>query len=300
LKNKQLRFIGILLIIGLIASLTLGLAACGSKATTTSALSSITVSPSSPSNLAVGQTTSFTASGTYSDGSTSDLTYEVSWVSDNTAIASIDANGTATGVAAGTANITASLDGITSSSVSLPVVAATPTLSSIAVTPLSPSILAIDGTQQFDAVGTYADGTTADISNQVTWNSDTTATATISSTGLGSGVAAGTANISATLDGITSPNVLLTVEAVTSIAVAPSSPAKSEVGGAQQFTATATFTDGTTEDITSQVTWASDNTAIAQIDLTGSATGIAAGTANITAAIDGVTSPAVSLTVTAS
>jgi hypothetical protein len=168
------------------------------------------------------------------------------------------------------------------------------------VTSLSPSILAIDGTQQFDAVGTYADGTTADISNQVTWNSDTTATATISSTGLGSGVAAGTANISATLDGITSPNVLLTVEAVTSTAVAPSSPANSEVGGAQQFTATATFTDGTTEDITSQVTWASDNTAIAQIDLTGSATGIAAGTANITAAIDGVTSPAVSLTVTSS
>ena len=300
MKNKQLRFIGILLIIGLIASLTLGLAACSSKATTTAALSSITVSPSSPSNLTVGQTTSFTASGTYSDGSTSDLTYEVSWVSDNTAIASIDANGIATGVAAGTANITASLDGITSSSVSLPVVAATPTLSSIAVTPLSTSILAIDGTQQFDAVGTYADGTTADISNQVTWNSDTTATATISSTGLASGVAAGTANISATLDGVTSPNVLLTVEAVTSIAVAPSSPANLAVGSAQQFTATATFTDGTTEDITSQVIWASDNTAIAQIDLTGSATGVAAGTANITAAIDGVTSPAVSLTVTSS
>ena len=256
-------------------------------------------SPSSPSNLAVGQTTSFTASGTYSDGSTSDLTYEVSWVSDNTAIAS-RCKCSATGVAAGTANITASLDGITSSSVSLPVVAATPTLSSIAVTPLSPSILAIDGTQQFDAVGTYADGTTADISNQVTWNSDTTATATISSTGLGSGVAAGTANISATLDGITSPNVLLTVEAVTSIAVAPSSPANLSVGGGQQFTATATFTDGTTEDITSQVTWASDNTAIAQIDLTGSATGIAAGTANITATIDGITSPAVSITVTSS
>ena len=55
MKNKQLRFIGILLIIGLIASLTLGLAACGSKATTTAALSSITVSPSSPSNLTVGQ-----------------------------------------------------------------------------------------------------------------------------------------------------------------------------------------------------------------------------------------------------
>ena len=100
MKSKQLRFIGFLLVIGLIASLTLGIAACSSK-TTTPVLSYINISPSSPANLTVGQTTSFTASGTYSDGSTADITYEVTWASDNTAIATIDANGTATGVAVG-------------------------------------------------------------------------------------------------------------------------------------------------------------------------------------------------------
>jgi len=72
------------------------------------------------------------------------------------------------------------------------------------VTPLSPSILAIDGTQQFDAVGTYADGTTADISNQVTWNTIRLLQHNLFDR-FRFRVAAGTANISATLDGITSP-----------------------------------------------------------------------------------------------
>ena len=64
MKSKQLRSIGFLLVIGLIASLTLGMAACSSK-TTTPALSYITVIPSSPANLTVGTTTSFNAPGTY-------------------------------------------------------------------------------------------------------------------------------------------------------------------------------------------------------------------------------------------
>jgi len=57
----------------------------------------------------------------------------------------------------------------------------------------------------------------------------------------------------------------------------------------QQFIATATFTDGSTEDISSQATWASDTVATATISTTGLAIGVAAGTTNITVAIDGVT-----------
>src|SRR5208283_2849916 len=127
MKIKQLRFIVFLLVIGLIASLTLGMAACSSK-TTTPTLSYITVSPSSPTNLTVGSTTSFNATGTDTNGTTVDLTYEVTWASSDTAVATIDSNGTATAVTPGTANITATLSGITSSAVSLPVVAAALTL----------------------------------------------------------------------------------------------------------------------------------------------------------------------------
>jgi uncharacterized protein YjdB len=158
--------------------------------------------------------------------------------------------------------------------------------------------MATGSTQQFDAVSTYSDSLTADVSSQVTWTSDTPAAVTISSTGLASAVAAGTANVTAAINSVTSNTVPLIVEDVTSIDVEPATPAYLAVGATQQFTATATFTDSSTEDISSQATWASDTMATATISSTGLATGVAAGTANITAAIDGVTSPAVLLTVT--
>ena len=85
-------------------------------------------------------------------------------------------------------------------------------LTSIAVAPANPSI-ANGLTQQFTATGTYADGSTADLTNLVTWASSTPSIATISSTGLAQSLATGTTNITAALDGVTSPNDTLTVTA---------------------------------------------------------------------------------------
>jgi hypothetical protein len=64
-----------------------------------------------------------------------------------------------------------------------------------------------------------------------------------------------------------------------------------------QLDAIATYSNGSTADITHDATWVSDNNGIA-IDSMGKATGLAAGTGDITATLDGVTSPAASLTVT--
>jgi hypothetical protein len=235
MKRKQLRFLGYFLILGLIASLTLGVAACGSKTTTTTTatLSSIAVTPASPASLVVGSTQQFIATGTYSDGSIVDITSQVTWASDTTGIVTISSTGLVTGVAAGTADIRATLDGITNPAVSLVVVApastttTTPTttsavtLSSIVVAPPFPDDLAVGSTQQFTAKGIYSDGSTADISSQATWASDTTSTATISSAGLATGVAAGNANITAALSGVTSQPVSLTVIVPTSTTTSP-------------------------------------------------------------------------------
>jgi len=73
---------------------------------------SIEVTPESAS-IAVGQTQQFTATATYPDGSTADVTNEVIWTSDES-IATIDDTGLATGVAEGTTEINASLGTITS------------------------------------------------------------------------------------------------------------------------------------------------------------------------------------------
>ena len=293
MKRKQLRSVAYFLAIALIASLTFGMAACSSTGVTTLKLISISITPSSPANSVVGTTTFFDAVGTYSDGSSSDVTDEVAWVSSNIAIVTMSPHGTATSVAVGTANITANVSGITSSSIKLTVIS----LSSIVVTPASPKNLPVGATQQFTATGTYSDGSSADITSQVTWASDTPETATISSAGLAAGIAGGTANITATMVGVTSPSVSLTVEALTSVAVTPATPANLRVGSNQQFTAIGTFADGSTEDITSQVTWISDAPDTAIFNYPGVVAGLSSGTATITASLNGITSSPVKLTV---
>jgi hypothetical protein len=84
-----------------------------------------------------------------------------------------------------------------------------------------------------------------------------------------------------------------------SIAVTPASPDNLAVGNTQQFIATGTYSDASTSDITSQVTWASSEVGVATIDAAGLATGVAVGSTGITASLDAVTSPAVALTVVA-
>ena len=83
-----------------------------------------------------------------------------------------------------------------------------------------------------------------------------------------------------------------------SIAVSPGNPSLA-VGVAGQFTAMGTFTDGSTQNITNAVAWASATPSVATISGTGVATGVAVGTSTITASLTGVTSPADTLTVIA-
>jgi predicted GH43/DUF377 family glycosyl hydrolase len=123
------------------------------------------------------------------------------------------------------------LGNITIQSVTNNVPTPAPTLSSIAVTPSSPVSLAAGLTQQFMATGTYSDSSTADITSLVTWASDNNAVATISSAGLAIGVAAGTANITASLSSINSTPVTLTVMAPTVVTVVTPAPPPAPVNG---------------------------------------------------------------------
>ncbi len=74
---------------------------------------------------------------------------------------------------------------------------------------------------------------------------------------------------------------------LTGIAVTPTS-ATITAGAAQQFAATGTYSDGSTQNLTSQVTWTSSNTAVAAVNASGLATGLSAGTTTISAAQGGV------------
>lgn len=71
---------------------------------------------------------------------------------------------------------------------------------------------------------------------------------------------------------------------LTSIAVTPRDAAVL-LDGLRQFTATGTYSDSSTQDITNQVTWSSSNTSVATVSTGGSVTGISVGTTTITAAL---------------
>src|SRR5262249_39909021 len=190
----------------------------------------------------------FPATGTNTDSPTQELTGWVSWASATTPVATITAAGLATAVGTGTSTISATLGGISGSTV-LTVTAAA--LKSIAVTPANPTI-AKGATQQFTATGPYSDNTTQDLTSQVTWASAPTTTAA----GLATAVGTGTTTISATLGNVTGSTVLtVTAAALQSIAVTPANPSIAK-GLTQQFTATGHYSDNTTQDLTSQVTWA--------------------------------------------
>ena len=92
--------------------------------------------------------------------------------------------------------------------------------------------------------------------------------------------------------------ITITPAALVSIAVSPTTVTL-KVGGTQIFTATATYTDNNTADISGAVTWASDAPSVVTVDATGKATAQTAGTAHLTAKQGSVTSNQVTVTVNA-
>jgi trimeric autotransporter adhesin len=276
----------------------------GSSHSTTSVaaavLQSIAVTPANPS-VPKGESEHFTATGTFSDNLSFDITTQVHRSSSATGVATISntqgSQGLATALATGNSTVTADLDGV-SSSTTLTVSAKV--LRSIAVTPANPS-LPEGKTEKFTATGAFSDQSTEDLTSQVTWASSSGTVATISNTtpsqGLAKGVGTGPTTISAILDGISGSTTLtVTAAKLVSISITGLVPDVPD-GELQVYTATGTLSDNSTEDLTNQVIWASANQSVATISndqvTRGVATSLSPGTTTITATLGGVTGSAV-------
>ncbi|MGC1374077.1 MAG: Ig-like domain-containing protein [Candidatus Sulfotelmatobacter sp.] len=92
--------------------------------------------------------------------------------------------------------------------------------------------------------------------------------------------------------GSVSGTAALTVnaEVVTAIAVTPTSVALT-VGGTEQFTATATYNNGSSGNVTSSATWSSTNSSVVTVN-SGFAIAVGTGTAGVTASLGGFSSSA--------
>lgn len=177
----------------LVMALSLAWSSCDGFFVGGSALNSITVTPTSIF-LKVGESKQFSANGTTVDGNSKDVTNSAKWTS-SSGSATVDAAGMVAAVSDGNATITASQDGVNSTG---SVIVNAQGLTSLAITPNSPTV-ATGSTTQLTATGTFEDNSTKDLSNQVGWSSGSTSVATVNSTGLVTGVSAGTSVITVTV-----------------------------------------------------------------------------------------------------
>jgi uncharacterized protein YjdB len=283
----------------------------------------LTITPAAPPSLLVGATQQFRANAIYSDGSTTNVTDAATWTTSDAGIASVSnaggggggggggrggPAGRATGIGAGTATITGTYAGF-AASVSLTV--RDPALVGLLVTPASATVK-LNGTQQFTAVATYEDGTSATVTNATSWTTSDGSIASITSgggggggggRGLATGLAVGTVTITGTYNGFAA-TAKLTVSAATptSLVVTPAL-ATILVGQTQAFVATLVYSDNTTAIVTGSATWSSSDASVATVTIgagggrAGGATGMGVGTSTITASYDGLSGSA-TLTVT--
>ena len=120
----------------------------------------------------------------------------------------------------------------------------------------------------------------------MTWSSNNTAAATVSSSGLVSGIAAGSATITATSEGKNGTSAITVVHMpVASLTVTPASASVS-AGSTVQLTAIPRDANGNAL-VGRTVTWSSNTTAAATVNGSGLVTGVAAGSATITATSEG-------------
>ncbi len=169
-------------------------------------------------------------------------------------------------------------------------------LTSLSVSPASSTVLLGSG-QQFTVTGNYSDGSQKDLTQAASWIVLQPTIASISSPGMAVGKQSGTATITASSGSVSGSATLnVATPILLSLAVSPSSPSIPK-GETQQFAISGTFSDKSTQDLTSTVAWAAPPGGAASIDATGLATGQKVGTTTITAT-SGSLSAIATLTVT--
>lgn len=240
-----------------------------------------------PSAASVPVTQTVQLSATPRDAAQNPLTNRtVTWASLNGAIASVNASGLVTGVAPGTASITATSEGVagTATITVVPIPVAT-----VAVTPATSS-LPVGQTAQLTATASDASGNALS-GRSITWTSSASAVATVSTTGVVTAVNEGSATITATAEGKSgTAQITVTGRPVASVIITPQI-ANVLVGQTSQFTAAVRDASGTT--LTGRtVSWTTSNTAIATISASGLLTAVAPGSVIVTATSEGVSAQA--------
>ncbi|UTW48161.1 Ig-like domain-containing protein [Bacterioplanoides sp. SCSIO 12839] len=253
---------------------------------TDATLTSLTLRPGS-FNIPLGQSGQFEVEGGYSDGSIHDLTgnSDINWNSSVEGIISFDDKGVITALSEGVTAVTASLGNVKSSG-SNTINATRAVLINFSI---SPDIISKPKglTQQFTATGYYSDNTEKDITNQISWKSETPNIVTSLGNGVFKGIVIDEGQISATFNDMISsdnkPVFTVTRALLTSFEI--EAPNSQPLGKSIQFKAIAGFSSDEKYDVSAndQVFWQSSDPAIATVTSSGVVRGISEGQVTISA-----------------
>jgi hypothetical protein len=237
-----------------------------------------------PDLVGFGLNVQFTATGHYNNGSTANLTEVVAWTSSNPSDVNIDDLGLATGMGAGSSEITAYLDGVYN--VPPHLINCVVNLQAISID--GPASMSIGQQVQFVSYGTYEDTSVLDITNSSAWASSGTQ-ATVTSTGSVTAVSTGTNNITSVIGAIGGTHVLeITNPLIALSAWGPTTVNKNE---ATQIYATGTYADNSTQNLTGVVDWSVEDTNVLTVDPGGQVNGIEVGQSRVEAYIGAIISP---------
>ena len=206
----------------------------------------------SPLNFSAypGLTAQYYAIGAYDDNTVQDISPSVTWASSDP-VATITAAGLVTAISTGSSTISAAQGSITGSTA---LTIKNATLQHLTITPSSGVTMQVGLATQFSALGTYSDGGTADLTAQSSWSASGSVTIN-SATGLATGLSPGSGSVSATF-GQQFATVTATVNSAVLEALVISPLSTTALKGTnQQYTAQATFSDGTSADVSNSALW---------------------------------------------
>ena len=254
----------------------------------------------SPASVQVGQTAALTVNLFDSSGDPLSATGRtITWASSNVAVATVNASGTVSGIAVGSAVVTATITtpgqpGTIQATADITV--SNQPVASVLVTP-GPATVHVGYSRQFTAVARNAAGQTLP-GRTIVWTSGNQSVASVNAgSGLVTGVSVGSVQIIATSEGVQgSANVTVDLVGVSSVSVTPPT---ATVMPAQTVQLTAVPRDSAGNAIQGAAlggratVWTSTNTAAATISATGLVTGVAQGSSNARATIGGTTGQSV-------
>jgi uncharacterized protein YjdB len=235
------------------------------------------------SSLSVGGTLQLTATATYSDKSTKDVTSSATWESSDATIATVSSTGLLSALKPGNFTVTSMVAGTTGT---MAFAVKAPTLSSILIAPASTNLFP-GQSWQMKATGVFTDGAAQDVTSQVSWTSGNQQVASVAS-GLVTATGTGQTSITATSGSATATATVVVSSAVLSSIVVTPANVSIATGQTMQFAANGIFSDGSTSDITNNVVWDTSNHAVSTMSQAGLATGVGVGTANVTATVGAV------------